>query len=186
MSLADVLLALVIGLAGLMATVVSIDSTRSLNNGSEYRSAAAHIGQKELERVRSLPYGSVLLDSAPATSTNPTDPGYYVTAGSPPTYRWDQRTGGSTATAPLAIATGGVCTPAPVSLPLRPSWTDGRLSGKIHRYVSWVDDTACGAACPGTTDLKRVTVAVTENRDRPRQPVLVSTLVTDPGAKKGG
>ena len=186
MSFADVLLALVIGLVGLMATVVSIDSTRDLNNGSEYRSAAAHIGQKELERVRSLPYGSVLLDSAPATSTTPTDPGYHVTPGSPPAYRWDQRAGGSTATAPLAIATGGVCTPGPCLSAAPTTWTDGRLGGKIYRYVSWVDDTACGVACPGTTDFKRVTVAVTENRDRPRQPVLVSTLVTDPEAKKGG
>ena len=186
MSFADVLLALVIGLVGLMATVVSIDSTRDLNNGSEYRSAAAHIGQKEIERVRSLPYGSVLLDAAPATSTNPTDPGYHVTAGSPPTYRWDQRTGGSTAKAPLAIAAAGVCTPGPCLSAAPTSWTDGRLGGKIYRYVSWVDDTACGAACPGSTDFKRVTVAVTENRDRPRQPVLVSTLITDPGVKKGG
>ena len=114
MSLADVLIALVIGLTGLVATVVSIDSTREPEQQAPSTGPRpAHIGQKELERMQSLPYGSVLLDSAPATSTDPNDPGYYVTAGSPPTYRWDQRTGGSTATEPLAIATGGVCTPGP-------------------------------------------------------------------------
>lgn len=185
MNLSDVLIAMVIGLAGLVATVASIDGSRGLVNGSEYRAAAAHIGEKEIERIQSLPYGSVLLDSAPATSANAFDPGHHVTAGAPPTYRWDQRAGGSTSTEPLAIATGGVCVPWPCLGAAATPWSDGRLSGKIHRYVSWVDDTACGAACPGVADYKRVTVAITEDQDARRQPVLVSTIVTDPATRKG-
>ena len=108
-----------------------------------------------------------------------------MTAGAPPTFRWDQREGGSPATEPLAIATGGVCSPGPCLSAAPTTWSDGRLSGKIYRYVTSVDDTACGAACPGTADFRRVTVAITEDHDRRRQPVLVSTLVTDPAARKG-
>ena len=185
MSLGDVLIAMVIGLVGLLATVASIDGSRGLVDTSEYRTAAAHIGQKEIERIQSLEYGSVLLDSAPATSTNAFDPGYHVTAGSPPTYRWDQGTGGSAATEQLAVAAGNVCTPGPCLSAAPTAWSDGRLSGKLHRYVTWVDDAACGAACPGDTDFKRVTIAVTEDHDAKRPPVLVSTIVSDPAARKG-
>ena len=182
MSLFEVMMAMVIVLTALVATALSIDSSRHSNNKSEYRAAAGHVAEKELERIQSLRYGSVLLDSAPATSTDPNDPGYYVTAG--PAYRWDQRTGGSTSTEPLAIASGGACLPAPCLAASPTSWSDGRLSGKVYRYVTWVDDTVCGTVCPGSSDFKRVTVAVTEAGDTNRPPVLTSVAVTDPTARR--
>ena len=184
MSLGDVIMAMAVGLVGLVATMASIDGSRNLNNGSEYRAAAAHIGEKEIERIQTLPYGSLLLDSAPATSANAFNPGYYVTAGPSPSYRWDQRAGGSTASAPLALATGGVCVPGPCLAAAPTTWADGRLSGRIYRYVTWVDDTTCGAACPGTADFKRVTVAITADQAARRPPVVVSTIITDPGTRK--
>ncbi len=184
MTLGDVIMAMAIGLVGLVATMASIDGSRNLNNGSEYRAAAAHVGQKEIERIQSLPYGSILLDSSPATSANTFNPGYYVTPGAPPRYRWDQRSGGSTATTPLAIAAGGACTPGPCLAATPTTWADGRLSGKIYRYVTWVDDTACGAACPGTADFKRVTVAITADQASRRPPVVVSTVITDPETRR--
>lgn len=182
MSMGEVMVAMVIGLMGLIATAVSIDSTRQANNKSEYRTAGSHVAEKEIERIQSLPYGSVLLGSAPATSTDPNNPGYYVTGAA---YRWDQRSGGSTATEPLAMAPGGACVPAPC-LPATPTtWSHGRLTGRIYRYVTWVNDSVCGAACPGSSDFKRVTVAVTEDADANRPPVLTSVTVTDPTARRG-
>ena len=185
MSLFEVMIAMVIALTALVATALSIDSSRHANNKSEYRAAAGHVAEKELERIQSLPYGSVLLDSAPATSTDANDPGYYVTPGSPQTYRWDQRTGSSESPEPLAIASGATCLPAPCLEATPTSWSDGRLSGKVYRYVTWVDDTVCGSLCPGSSDFKRVTVAVTEDADANRPPVLTSVAVTDPTARRG-
>ena len=183
MSIGEVMIAMVIGLMGLAATAVSIDSTRHANNKSEYRTAAGHVAEKELERIQSLPYGSVLLDSAPATSTDANNPGYYVTRAGP--------TAGISARAALPQPSRSLSPPAapacrrPAWQPLRRPGRDGRLSGKIYRYVTWVNDTVCGAACPGSSDFKRVTVAVTEDADTNRPPVLTSVAVTDPTARRG-
>ena len=176
MNLPEVMIAMGIVLTALVATALNIDSSRHANTKSEYRAAASHVAEQEVERIQSLRYGSVLLDSAPANSAEENDPGYYVAAGSPPTYRWDQRTGGSTSTEPLAIATGGTCVPAPCLASTPTSWSDGRLTGKVYRYVTWVG---------GSTRFKRVTVAVTEDRDTNRRPVLTSVAVTDPKARRG-
>lgn len=186
MNLPEVMLAMGIVLTALVATALNIDSSRHANTKSEYRAAASHVAEQEVERIQSLPYDSVLLDSTPATSADANDPGFYVTAGSPPAYRWDQRSGYSTSTEPLAIATGGTCVPAPCLASSPTSWSDGRLSGKVYRYVTWVNDTVCGSFCPSSADFKRVTVAVTEDRDTNRPPVLTSVAVTNPKARKGG
>ena len=93
-------------------------------------------------------------------------------------YRWDQRSNAPAGhTEPLVIdATDGEVARG------RGAWNDGRLKGKIYRYVTCAATTA--ADCdqgPDTSAYKRITVAVTvENALGPQKPILVSTLVGNP------
>jgi len=176
MNLFEVMIAMGILLPALVATAIGIDSSRHANNKSEYRAAASHVAEQEVERIQSLAYGSVWLDSMPATSADPNDPGFHVT---PPTYRWDQRAGSTAPPEPLA--TGGTCVPAPCLTAGPTTWQDGRLSGKVYRYVTCVD----ASPCTQTSKSRRVTVAVTGDRDANRRPVLTSVAVTDPTARRG-
>ena len=67
------------------------------------------------------------------------------------------------------------------------SWTDGRLSGRLHTWVTRVPDGSCGAGCPGGGEARRITVAVTVDGGAARRgPFVMSTLVTDPSAAPAG
>ena len=182
-TIVEVVVATLIAGVGLLATVAAFDTSRDLVSLSERIEAAIHIGEREVERIHSMRYGAVALDAAPAGSSDPRSPAFYVQTGPAPSYRWNQK--GPTASPqyePLVIdATAGGLNAAPTP------WSDGRLAGSIHRFVTWVDDAACGALCPEAGDYKRVTVAVTiEGAGGPRDPILVSSIVADPNAKPEG
>jgi len=164
---------------GLLATITTFDVSRNSVSLSIRREAAVHLGQREVERILALDYGAIALTGAPAPSSDPASPAFYVTAGTSPAYAWNQQTPSTrTQTEPLVIdAANGQLSPEPTP------WNDGRLSGSVSRFVTWVDDPSCGDLCPGTEDYKRVTVAVTVDGDEgPRKPVLVSSMVSDPAA----
>ena len=179
-TLVEVLLACLIAGTGLLATVVTFDTSRDLVSFAEKKEAMVHVGEREIERILTLDYEKVALDSAPPPAPDPADPGYYVQAG--PSYRWNQRADAQPPhTEPLVIDPAGEIPAASTS------WSDGRLSGRVERFVTWVDDATCGSLCAGTQDYKRVTVAVTVNgRGGPTKPILLSTLVTDPDAAPEG
>lgn len=183
----ELLLAVVIGTSGIIALVGTFDISRRVTTYSEMKEAASHIAQQKIEEVRALGYGELALngDPTPATSTSPNDPAYYLGADATgaKTYRWNQKSGAAAGhTEPLVIdaATGSV--PAAAE-----SWNDGRLRGKVHRYVTCAATTVAECAQgPDTSAYKRVTVAVTiENQLGPAKPILVSTLVGNPEAAAG-
>ena len=177
----EVLVATLVLAVGLIATVATFDATRHEENGSAALQAASHAGSQAMEQVLADGYLGMGLISAPAPSSDPLDPDFYVTAGSPGTYQWDQRSGasGSAATEPLVIDPGALVDPGPTA------WGDAHYGGRIYRYVSWACDVAvAGAAnCPGHHDFKRVTVAVTISTPTTlRRPLVFQTLVSDPNA----
>jgi prepilin-type N-terminal cleavage/methylation domain-containing protein len=180
-SLIELLIAMMLISVAVMALMSTFDHSRRTTDVSEAQSAATKAGERELERVASLGYSSIAMPVAPTTSLAPNDPNYWVTNSSPAFYRWDQATGGGTEQ--LAIASGG-------GVPNDGgTWGNARLGGRVYDYVTWVDD-PCGG-CTSTTDqgitqdYKRITVAVTANPPSPlTKPVLVSTIVSDPAAKK--
>lgn len=180
----ELLIAVFIAAVGVMALVGTLDMSRRLTSLSEMKEAAAHIAQQEIERIRTLDYDAVALDSTPASASDPAQPGYYVGSdGGSPTYRWNQKTdaGGDHTDRLVVDAAAGRVQAAPTS------WRDGRLSGKVHRYVTEVDDPACDeqTLCEGV-DFKRVTVAVTvANAEGPKRPVLISSIVTPGGGGSG-
>lgn len=164
-----------VGLVGVL------DVSRDLTNVSERRQAAAAVGEQEMERILAMEYDEIALAAAPGTSTDPNDPRHHV-AGSGTTYRWNQTTGAPAPhTEPLVVAAGGAVNHLPST------WNDGRLSGTIHRFVTWRDEASCSLLvvdlCPGTEDYKRITVAVTiDGETGPDAPILLSSFSADPDA----
>jgi Tfp pilus assembly protein PilV len=173
-SLIELMVAVTFVASGAMALASTLEASRALVTLSERKEAAAHVGQQEMERIHSLPYAQVALTSTPSHSADPVHPAYYVTNGTPSTYRYSQPAGASE---PLVTdATNG-------TLAAVTTWSDGRLSGELHRFVTSVDDaTADGGAIDGSENYRRVTLAITvSGAGGPKKPTLVSSLVRDAG-----
>ena len=169
----ELLVAILILTGGVIALLGVTDSSRRLTSVSERKEAAVHAAQQEIERLQARDYDSVALTSAPVHDSDPASPDFHV-SGSPASYRWNQ-VEGQTATEPFAVDPAKGVGSAPVS------WSDGRLSGKLHRYVTWVNDTSCGILCPSSGDYKRITVAATvDGQGGPDKPILLSSLASDP------
>jgi prepilin-type N-terminal cleavage/methylation domain-containing protein len=171
-TLFELLMAITLLAVGLMALVGSFDHSRDLVSLAEKTEVASHRAERELERILSLPYGSVAHRSTPVHSDDSTSPAFYVSGSS---YQYDQGATGPRSETLAVDATNG-------STSLAPSvWNDSqlRLSGEIHAFVTWTGDyctVANRALCA-----KRVTVAVTVGGPRPlRRPVLISTIMTNP------
>jgi prepilin-type N-terminal cleavage/methylation domain-containing protein len=171
-TLFELLMAMAVLAVGLMALVGSFDHSRDLVSLAEKTEVASHRAERELERILSLPYGSVAHQSTPASSLASTSPAFYVSGSS---YQYDQGATGPRSETLAVDATNGSSTLAPST------WQDSetRLSGEIHRFVTWTGDyctIAARALCA-----KRVTVVVTVGGPRPlKRPVLISTIMTNP------
>lgn len=193
----ELLLAVMLTSVGIISLIGTLDVSRRVTSMSEMKESASHIAEQEVEQLRTLKYDNVGLDAAPASSTNPKNPGFYLgTSGTYTTYRFDQNTGGASAEYLDVDATKGKVGAAATA------WSDGRLSGSIYRYVTWVDDatvppykSSCpqntgGVATPADTDCfdyKRITVAVTvNNKFGPQKPILVSALIANPNQAING
>jgi Tfp pilus assembly protein PilV len=203
-TLIELLVALFILVAGILSTFTVFTSAKRSTSVSEIRTAEIHRAQSELERLQSLSYSTLALTSAPATSASSTNPGFYVGAGTCPTYQWNQSAGATNATSALVVNAcpyfayeeGGLKERAVAGGEVKPTteWKDGRLSGTIYDYVTWVNDKYCnaGSGCPGANgegidSYKRITVAVTSNSTpgsaAPTGYVLASAIVADPHAR---
>ena len=178
----ELLLAILIGSVGVISLIGTFDVSRRVTSYSEMKEAAAHVAEQKMEELRALDYGELALNGSPSpgSSSDPKNPAYYVSGTS---YRWNQKPDAPTGhTEPLVIdATDGEVAAA------AESWSDGRLHGKVYRYVT------CAAAAADdcdqgsdTSGYKRVTVAVTvENSLGPQKPILVQTVVSDPNLAHG-
>lgn len=181
-ALVELLVALFIAAIGISAMVGTLDFSRRLVTLSERKEAAVHVAEQEIERIESLEYSKVALTATPAASGDSNDPAFHVVGGTPATYRWHQ---GAAAGEPLVVdATAGALAGAPTP------WSDGRLSGFVHRFVTWVDAACTGGAgdvCSGTQDYKRITVAVTvDGTGGPAKPIVLHTKASDPDAAPAG
>ena len=183
----ELLLAMMIGSVGLIALVGTFDVSQRLASHSEMKEAAAHVGEQAMEELRALDYADLALngDPSPASSSDPKNPAYYLggDGAGGKTYRWDQRSDAPAGhTEPLIIDATNGQVPA-----VAEEWNDGRLKGKIHRYVTCASTAA--ADCdqgPDTSATKRITVAVTvENKLGPQKPILISTVIGNPAATNG-
>jgi prepilin-type N-terminal cleavage/methylation domain-containing protein len=216
LSLIELLVALLILAVGILSTYGVYNSSTHATSVSEAQQAEIHQAQREIERLQSLPYKRLVLARAPATSTNPNNPGYYVYAppgscpavseGGVPTFTWSQKKGEERADQLIIKGcwyeyekaskirvkeqlefTEQEEKEGATGVEQETSWKDGRLSGSVYDYITWITkDPNCnaGAGCPKVNDYKRITVEVTNNSptgpSAPRAPVLVSAIVANP------
>ena len=168
-TLIELLAALTILLIGILGVVATLDRTRDAVGYSEVRETAVHRAEREIERLRSIPYADLKLASAPATSTDPGDPAQYVSQDRTK-FQWDPNDSSRVAD----LVTGGAIEP-------RTTWSDGRLGGTLQVYITRYDDPATDIG--GTPAASRVIVGVTV--DGPftlRRPTMVSTVIHEPPA----
>lgn len=198
-TLIEVLVAAILLVVGLFSLLATLDQSRKLGDVSQHQSAASHFAEQELENWLARPYNEVALTGDPnaapanpkagtwtsiASSTLPTSPNNETNIANEVICPTGQP---ATATCPL----GG--TVDPIS-----TWNDdtGLLRGYVYRFVTWVDDAYCSPAnCPGTTDYKRITIAVaistrtgaipSVNGQGPKVPIVVSAVKADPTRIKG-
>lgn len=167
----EVLVAAMLMLMVVVALLGSFDSSRSLVTVSEKNQVISHQGEAEMERILSRKYSAIALTSAPSPSSDPSHPDYYVAAGSPPQYRWDQgSTGPKSAELLIDSAQGQVAHNG--------TWSDtqSRLSGSVYRYVTAVTDPCCS----GSDYARRITVLITVNGRDLKRPLLISSVVPNP------
>ncbi|HEX3693662.1 MAG TPA: prepilin-type N-terminal cleavage/methylation domain-containing protein [Solirubrobacteraceae bacterium] len=215
-TLAEVIVAmfvLLVGVAGMMAT---FDASRKLTLVAEQRAAAAHRAQWEIEKLQAQPYSELAMFSAPAHSSESTNPDYYVNYNSPATctaegggcYQTDTEKPSETKEETIVYKTK--CTENPVEecgivagSPTGNScstnaigsceWKDGKTSGYIYDFITWHQDTVCKEEsgkkfCSSKSD-KRLTVVATVSvaaSSRVHPAIRVSTIISDPGATPEG
>ena len=141
----------------------------ALEGANESNESASHQAQQQLERVLALDYENVALTSAPVTSTDTRNPAFYVDTGS---YQWDQSSTGPRWEDLVVDPVNGVIEPSA-------TWSDDRLSGSVHTFITDVYDPAL-VQTPDEPDARRVTVAVTvDGEGGPDKPVLMSSITYD-------
>lgn len=191
MLLLEALMAVLVLTIGVVALVSSYDSSRHLVTSAERHDVAATRGEEEINRITSLAWASIALKTEPTVESGATtlNPSYYISKEGPcvgngpvskPCYQWNWTSSSSSEPLDVNAATTDA-TANPLAWETNVSTSGGvtRLTGKTYRYVTWANDTNCTQAlCKGTTDYKRITVAVTVSGMK--APVELSTFVTDP------
>lgn len=213
-TLVEVLVAMVVLTVGILSLAQTFDSSRKLTLVAERRASIAHLAQRELERLESVPYSELAMATAPAHSSDSSNPDYYVDYNSPVKCK-EEKSGGCFAwnvekpaeEEPLVISEAGTKCPAsgateaekcgvisasPTGIScseINPfgacEWSDGRLSGAIYDFVTSHEDTKTCEKC--TTAYKRVTVVVTVNvpsGTHKPTPMRASTLIANPSSSK--
>lgn len=213
LTLVEVLVAILVLTVGILSLIQTFDSSRKLTLVAERRASIAHLAQREIERLESVPYNELAMATAPTHSGESSNPDYYVDYSSPVKCK-EEHSGGCyawnaekpTEEEPLVISesgkkcptTGateaekcGVISASPTGIScseINPfgacEWSDGRLTGSIYDFVTSHEDTKACEKC--TTTYKRVTVVVTVNVSSGAKPTPVrfSTLIANPASSK--
>ncbi len=181
-TLIELLAAILILGTGMLALAATFDFSRDLTHVSELNTSAGDRAQREIERIRALPYDQVAHPTggiAPVSS-NAADPTSRIAGSS---FAWDRRN--PTASEALVTSSGG-------SVSMKQEIAKGagdRFGYTIWRFVTSTADPQCAALltlCPASGNYKRVTVVVRPRglRDKFRT-TWVSTVVIDPTATTG-
>ena len=167
-TLIEVMVAVGILTVAILGTVASLDAFRANATRSVNTDAATHRVEQEVEALRGAGYRALVLNASPGTSTNPKDPRYNVSAGSPPTYRPSSNVSAD----PLVIDATNTDALDP-AIP----WSSGGVSGTLYRFITkGTDPTSCVQICP-----RRVSVVATvEKNGAIVSSIVSSTLVIDP------
>jgi prepilin-type N-terminal cleavage/methylation domain-containing protein len=171
-TLIEVLVAITILVIGIFGTVATFDHSRKATTSSERIESMAHLAQSESEKLTALAYASIGLTAADVTA-NATNSGTSDT--------WDPRT--FIQNAPKKFSPDWQNTAAKEDFvacttgcpSFKTAWNDGRFSGDVYRFITWVNDNCAG--CSNNQDYKRVMVVVTNPG---HAPFINSTVVRNP------
>jgi type II secretory pathway pseudopilin PulG len=184
-TLVEVLVAWSVLLFAIVGTLHAFAGAQRGTSKAEQRGSMVVVAQRELERLRGLPYAQIGMSPLPGASAEA------------------PRTGLQAAE---TLVDGGSVDPGPTP------FSSGGVSGRIYRYVTWRQqscplltakvgteiDTQAGVSggasaaaeladlCPGSQHTKRVVVAVVADDPakpgRPLIPVRAHTIVSDPAS----
>ena len=192
----EVLVASVVLTIGIVALFSNFSASQKLGNSAESHQTAVAVAEGELERIRGLKWSEIGMHSIPARSTESTNPTFYELA--PETAKCTNRGTESTikkelehcyewkwsetsTREPMISEISSENTyenPRTVKVSSVAKGATTRLTFKVYRFITWVNDTECKATtCEGSTDAKRVLVAVTGNNLK--KPVVVSSIIND-------
>ena len=177
MTLMEVLITLLILCGGCLAAFAAFAGFGRAAARAELQTALTSIAQREIEKLRPVPFARLGLSSAPAAGVSPGSPASSQT-----------------------VVLGGVVAPGPERVAYR------GVTGRVYRFVTWQAQTcvaartaiarelanrsgqsqaaaeaALGDLCPNHTQAKRLTVVVAPDavRGRVRRPIVMSTVVAD-------
>lgn len=183
-TIVELLVAITVLAFAALATGAVLASGARHASASETRQNLANRAQGEVERLASLDYGTLAHpDANVAGSADADSPRYWLTPHpTAPTYRWDRKPGSANPAEPLTVNAAG-------QIVVERPWQDGKASGKLFVFITWVTDGRCGTGCAFAAgkDYKRVTVAATlESGAAAVKPVFISTIIANPDALPNG
>lgn len=126
---------------------------------------ASSVAQREMEKIRSLPYERVVNATTPEVSAEVGSPATRVVGS-----EFGLKRDGSERK-PLAVAAAGVCTTEKPCVNSKPAsscvggaspgtFSNGTATGSVYCYVTTLKDEACEKATSKTCSYKRIVVAV--------------------------
>jgi type II secretory pathway pseudopilin PulG len=182
--LVEILTAVALISIGVAATLKIFGAVGHSVVRSERTDVAVQQAQAELDRLQTLPYGELAMKGQPTTSSDVYDAG--------------SRVEGASLRIRADLAEQFVMTPADgqvAAVDITPKdfavgLSGATITGHIYSYVTWRDESCPYALCPGNENTKRLTVAVTLDRDpnsgERRRPIWFSTIVADPNTAPPG
>jgi Tfp pilus assembly protein PilV len=156
-SVVEVLVASIILVLGALAVFMTFSGAiHNVQRGRESQ-AGITVAQREMEKIRGLPYSAIALKTTPPTSANSAEPNYRVSG---ETFNVN-RTGTASYGALVVSASGSVDASSS-------AFTVGGVSVTVYRYVVWRKDNAYCAtgtngekeSCKKGQNFKRVIIAV--------------------------
>ena len=186
-TLIEVLIAAIIMLVGIVATIGAFGASKHTTLVAQRTEVAVHQAQRELERMRAHKYDALGLDTStgPSHSNDPADPNYRIQ----PSGQLRIRQGPPALDEDLVLLDSepdGKIDPGPTNYTIGEG--TGAVTGKVYRYVTWRDEACPSGICDGTRNTKRLVVGITVDRGSigPRSPIWVSTIVTNPNESVNG
>jgi len=156
MTIVEVVVAGMILIVGALGVLGIVDAGGRNVFRAEQSQVVANLLQKEVEKLRQVPYGELALTSLPTHAADPEDPNSRVASTN---FFYTGRNGTGLkplvyngATSDGETIKGGTVNPGPTNFQV------GNLKGTVYRYVVW--DTCPSALCQDGRHLKRAVVAV--------------------------
>lgn len=152
LTIIEVIVAALILALGAAATFGVLAAATKNAQRAKASQVALDLAQEEMERLRSIPYDDLALETQPTASTSTANPNYRVQAG---TFALRRRPVGEYA--PLVLGPGF----SSESEFFSGNPSAGGVTGTLYRFVVWRNDDSCPESeCPGSEDFKQIVVAV--------------------------